>query len=217
MPKKRPVSESPEGARRKVAILRAATELFARGGYRDASLASVANAVGLTPPGLLHHFPSKPDLLVGLLKEREQRDKAVVADALMKHPGDVVSLLQALVAHNAAERNDTWLHTVLSSEATSPDHPAHDFFVARYTRVRTALARTIAKQASASGLAEDEIQALAAICMAVMDGLQVQWLLDPQANMVASFSVFGKLLENALRTESNVPETSVQERPGRAH
>ena len=35
--------------------------------------------------------------------------------------------------------------------------------------------------------------------------------------MVASFSVFGKLLENALRTESNVPETSVQERPGRAH
>ena len=217
MPKKRPVSESPEGARRKVAILRAATELFARGGYRDASLASVADAVGLTPPGLLHHFPSKPDLLVGLLKEREQRDKAVVADALMKHPGDVVSLLQALVAHNAAERNDTWLHTVLSSEATSPDHPAHDFFVARYTRVRTALARTIAKQASASGLAEDEIQALAAICMAVMDGLQVQWLLDPQANMVASFSVFGKLLENALRTESNVPETSVQERPGRAH
>lgn len=200
-----------------MAILRAATELFARGGYRDASLASVANAVGLTPPGLLHHFPSKPDLLVGLLKEREQRDKAVVADALMKHPGDVVSLLQALVAHNAAERNDTWLHTVLSSEATSPDHPAHDFFVARYTRVRTALARTIAKQASASGLAEDEIQALAAICMAVMDGLQVQWLLDPQANMVASFSVFGKLLENALRTESNVPETSVQERPGRAH
>lgn len=217
MPKKRPVSESPEGARRKVAILRAATELFARGGYRDASLASVADAVGLTPPGLLHHFPSKPDLLVGLLKEREQRDKAVVADALMKHPGDVVSLLQALVAHNAAERNDTWLHTVLSSEATSPDHPAHDFFVARYTRVRTALARTIAKQASASGLAEDEIQALAAICMAVMDGLQVQWLLDPQADMVASFSVFGKLLENALRTESNVPETSVQERPGRAH
>lgn len=200
-----------------MAILRAATELFARGGYRDASLASVANAVGLTPPGLLHHFPSKPDLLVGLLKEREQRDKAVVADALMKHPGDVVSLLQALVAHNAAERNDTWLHTVLSSEATSPDHPAHDFFVARYTRVRTALARTIAKQASASGLAEDEIQALAAICMAVMDGLQVQWLLDPQADMVASFSVFGKLLENALRTESNVPETSVQERPGRAH
>jgi AcrR family transcriptional regulator len=198
MPKKRPVSESPEGARRKAAILEAATRLFARNGYRDASLASVADAAGLTPPGLLHHFPSKPDLLVVLLREREQRDKAVVADALRQHPGDVVRLLEALVAHNAAERDDTWLHTVLSAEATSPDHPAHDFFVARYTRVRAALRRTIAEQSSDSGLAKDEIEALATICMAVMDGLQVQWLLDPQADMTANFRVFGKLLGNAL-------------------
>jgi AcrR family transcriptional regulator len=198
MPKKRPVSESPEGARRKAAILQAATELFARNGYRDASLASVADAVGLTPPGLLHHFPSKPDLLVVLLREREKRDKAVVADALKNHPGDVVRLLEALVTHNAAEHDDTWLHTVLSAEATSLDHPAHDFFVARYARVRTALGRTIAEQSSASDLAEDEIDALATICMAVMDGLQVQWLLDPQTDMIASFRVFGKLLQKAL-------------------
>lgn len=198
MPEKRPVSESPEGARRKAAILQAATELFARNGYRDASLASVADAVGLTPPGLLHHFPSKPDLLEVLLKEREQRDKAVVAEALGNHPGDVVRLLEALVAHNAAEHDDTWLHTVLSAEATSPEHPAHDFFVARYARVRNALGRTIAEQSSASGLAKEEIDALATICMAVMDGLQVQWLLDPQADMTASFRIFGKLLQMAL-------------------
>jgi AcrR family transcriptional regulator len=200
MPKKRPTSESPEGTRRKAAILKAATQLFARNGYRDASLASVADAVGLTPPGLLHHFPSKPDLLEVLLREREQRDKAVVADALGKYPGDVVRLLEALVAHNEAERDDTWLHTVLSAEATSPDHPAHDFFAARYTRVRNALGRTIAEQSSASTLDKDEIAALAAVCMAVMDGLQVQWLLDPQTDMTANFKVFGKLLQNALGT-----------------
>lgn len=198
MPKKRPTSESPEGARRKAAILKAATQLFARNGYRDASLASVADAVGLTPPGLLHHFPSKPDLLEVLLREREQRDKAVVADALRKHPGDVARLLEALVAHNEAERDDTWLATVLSAEATSPDHPAHAFFKARYTRVRTALRRTIAEQAAASAMAKEDIDALASLCMAVMDGLQVQWLLDPEADMIANFKVFGKLLQNAL-------------------
>ena len=154
---------------------------------------------------------------MGLLKEREQRDKAVVADALIERPGDVVSLLQALVAHDAAERNDTWLHTVLSSEATSPGRGDHDFFVARYTRVRTALARTIAKQASASGLAEDEIQALAAICMAVVDGLQVQWLLDPQANIVAQLLHSASFWRTLSSTESNVPETSgAGDRPGRA-
>jgi AcrR family transcriptional regulator len=198
MPKKRPASESPEGARRKAAILTAAAEQFARNGYRDASLASVAEAAGLTPPGLLHHFPSKPALLEGLLREREQRDKAVVADALSKYPGDVVRLLEALVAHNEAERDDTWLHSVLSAEATSPDHPAHNFFKARYTRVRTALGRTITRQSSASTLAKEDIQALATLCMAVMDGLQIQWLLDPQTDMIANFRVFGKLLHNAL-------------------
>jgi AcrR family transcriptional regulator len=198
MPKKRPSSESPEGARRKAAILKAAAELFARNGYRDASLASIAHAADLTPPGLLHHFPSKPALLEILLREREQSDKAVVSDALGKYPGDVARLLEALVAHNQAERDDTWLHTVLSAEATSPDHPAHNFFRARYTRVRTALRRTITEQSSASTLAKEDIEALATVCMAVMDGLQIQWLLDPQIDMVASFRVFGKLLQAAL-------------------
>lgn len=208
MPKKRPTSESPEGTRRKAAILRAATQLFARNGYRDASLASVADAVGLTPPGLLHHFPSKPDLLEVLLREREQRDKAVVADALARYPGDVVRLLEALVAHNEAERDDTWLHTVLSAEATSPDHPAHDFFAARYTRVRTALGRTITEQSAASPLDKDEVAALATLCMAVMDGLQVQWLLDPKTDMNANFKVFGKLLHSALGQDGALGQDS---------
>ena len=43
-----------------MAILRAATELFARGGYRDASLASVADADGLTRPGC--STTSRPNL-----------------------------------------------------------------------------------------------------------------------------------------------------------
>ena len=36
------------------------------------------------------------------------------------------------------------------------------------------------------------------LCMAVMDGLQVQWLLDPKTDMNANFKVFGKLLHSAL-------------------
>lgn len=212
MPKKRPVSELPEGTRRKAAILRAATQLFARNGYRDASLASIAGEAGLTPPGLLHHFPSKPALLEVLLREREQRDKALVAEALRTYPGDVVRLLEALVAHNEAERDETWLATVLAAEATSPDHPAHDFFAARYTRVRTALRRTIAQQASASSLAKEDIAALATLSMAVMDGLQVQWLLDPQTDMIANFRVFGKLLQDALGVPR--PEPTEPGEPG---
>jgi AcrR family transcriptional regulator len=197
VPKKRPVSEYPEGARRKAAIIRAAARLFALNGYRDASLASIAGEAGLTPPGLLHHFPSKPELLLAVLRDRERRDKKMVADVIETSPGDVVQVLQKLLAHNAAERTDSLLHVVVSAESTSPAHPAHDFFVARNTRVRNALCRSIGKQAG-SDVTEAELNALATISIAVMDGLQLQWLLDPEVDMAANFEVFGGMLKQAI-------------------
>lgn len=210
MPKKRPVSEYPEGARRKAAIIQVATELFASNGYRDASLASIADGAGLTQPGLLHHFPSKSELLLAVLRGRELRDKALVADAIKEFPDDVAHLLEALVSHNSTDRNDTSLHTVISAEATSPSHPAHDFFVARYSRVRNALRRSMAKS-TATPLTDDQALALATISMAVMDGLQVQWLLDPEVDMVANFKVFGMLLQRALlATEELRPSAAIR-------
>ena len=63
---------TPRGERSKETILEAALPLFARQGYRGASLASIASAAGLTQPGLLHHFPSKEELLLGLLDPRAE-------------------------------------------------------------------------------------------------------------------------------------------------
>jgi AcrR family transcriptional regulator len=203
VPRKRPVSEYLGGAQRKATIIKMAVRLFANRGYRDASLASVAEAADLTLPGLLHHFPSKPDLLFAVLRHGEQRDKALVADAIREHPDDVARLLGALVAHNESAREDTLLRTVIAAEATSPEHPAHDFVKARYVRVRTALRRSIAKQSAPAGLSDDQVKALAIISMAVMDGLQVQWLLDPEIDMIENFKVFGDLLRRAIAEPSD--------------
>jgi AcrR family transcriptional regulator len=198
VPRKRPVSEYLEGTKRRAAIIRAAARLFALNGYRDASLASIASEADLTQQGLLHHFPSKPELLRAVLRDRERRDKELVADMIERSPDDVVRVLKMLLAHNAAERTDSLLHVVVSAEATSPAHPAHEFFVARNTRVRKALCRSIGKQAAGSGITEAELNALATISLAVMDGLQLQWLLDPEVDMAANFEVFGGLLKQAI-------------------
>jgi AcrR family transcriptional regulator len=202
VPRKRPVTEYPEGARRKAVIIRVATKIFALNGYRDASLASIASQADLTQQGLLHHFPSKSELLLAVLRDRERRDKSLVAGAIETYPDDVARLLKVLVAHNAANRDDTLLHTVISTEATSPSHPAHEFFVARYIRVRNALTRSIGKQAATSALTKEQITALATISMAVMDGLQIQWLLDPEIDMVANFEVFGSLVQRAIASST---------------
>jgi len=198
VPKKRPVSEYLGGAQRKAAIIKAAVRLFANRGYRDASLASVAEAADLTLPGLLHHFPSKADLLFAVLSRGEQQDKALAAEAIREHPDDVARLLETLVRQNASAREDTLLRTVIAAEATSPEHPAHEFVTARYVRVRNALRRSIAKQSAPAGLSDEQVRSLAVISMAVMDGLQVQWLLDPEIDMVENFRVFGELLRRAI-------------------
>jgi AcrR family transcriptional regulator len=49
------------------AILQAATALFAERGFEGASVQEIAEAVGLTKPGVLHHFPSKDEIRQAVL------------------------------------------------------------------------------------------------------------------------------------------------------
>ena len=78
------------GLARREAILRAASEAFATHGYRGASLAMIADRVGMSTPGLLHHFPTKEHLLIDLLALRQERDAARVK-ALVSERGGAFS------------------------------------------------------------------------------------------------------------------------------
>jgi hypothetical protein len=73
------------------------------------------------------------------------------------------------------------LFTILSAESIDADHPAHEHFRARYRAAREAFATWIA-DAQADGEMVDTIapDQLAAIVIAVMDGLQMQQHLDEQ-------------------------------------
>ncbi len=54
-------------------LLRAATRLFAERGYDGTSLQSIADAVGIKKPSLLHHFESKDALRQAVLDELLER------------------------------------------------------------------------------------------------------------------------------------------------
>jgi hypothetical protein len=79
------------------------------------------------------------------------------------------------------------------------DHPSHDYFVNRYQRIRDIFNAYIADLDDGAIPADLDVDQLSSLIFAVMDGLQIQWLLDPEkVNMTDSFSLFTKLLHGYL-------------------
>ncbi|MET0297709.1 MAG: TetR/AcrR family transcriptional regulator [Microbacterium sp.] len=188
---KRPRGEYAKSAATRTAILDAALEVFAESGYRSGSLREVASRVGMSEAGLLHHFRSKSALLQAVLDHRDELSRSVVDFNL---PDGVASLraLVLLAERNASTPGVVELYCTLSAEATSPDHPAHAYFVNRYKYVRESITGSFERVEAAGRLLPgvDPLRAAVAT-VALMDGLQVQWLLDPTTtDMAAALSEF---------------------------
>ncbi|MDG9717127.1 TetR/AcrR family transcriptional regulator [Streptomyces sp. DH24] len=173
---------------RRAEIVRAALEVIAERGYRGASLAAVAERVGLTQQGLLHHFPTKEALLVAVLRERDRWD--AVPDSQWR-----LDLLASLVEYNAMRPGIIQTFSALLGESVTEGHPARDYFGERYTRVRANMAAVLRAEYGdrlPNGLTPERA---APLLVAVMDGLQYQWLLDPESvDMPGAFRDFLTLL-----------------------
>jgi AcrR family transcriptional regulator len=175
-------------------ILRAALDVFAERGYRGTSLAAVAERVGLTQQGLLHYFSSKEKLLVEVLRLRDELDHGRFStDASSNSTG--LEQLAELVAYNATRPGIVQSFTVLSAESVTEDHPARPYFAERYPATRRRLAEAVCAELGDQLPAGLTPQQAAALLVAVMDGLQLQWLLDPdEIDMPALFRAFVALL-----------------------
>jgi AcrR family transcriptional regulator len=182
---RKPRGEYAKSAATRTAILDAALEVFAESGYRAGSLREVAERVGMSEAGLLHHFRSKSALLMAVLDHRDELARSLVDFDL---PDGIEALrgLVTLAEHNASIPGVVELYCTLSAEATSPAHPAHAYFVNRYESVRESITASFRRVAEAGRLNPGVDPGRAAVAtIALMDGLQVQWLLDPQSTDMA--------------------------------
>ena len=159
--------------------------LYGEVGYRGASLREIAARSGISHPGLMHHFPTKESLLLAVLAHRDEVDSEWLS--MGETTGmDTLRRLVALVSLNATRRGIVELFAVLSAEATSPDHPAHAFFVGRYRNAVEAAELTYAQVRDEGGLRPGiDPGAAARQLIALMDGLQMQWLLDDRSTDMA--------------------------------
>jgi len=190
----------PETLARREEILRAAMHVFGSRGYHQGSLAEVADQVGITHAGVLHHFGSKDRLLTAVLEFRDREDVEHLEGQHIPGGLDLFRHLVRTATVNAGRPGIVQAYTVIAGEAVTDGHPASAWVTARFTGLRAdiagALRQVVDERRAAGGddadleLTDAALDTAASAIIGVMDGLQTQWLLDPDAVDLAGATAF---------------------------
>ena len=172
-----------KGVAKREEILDAALEIIAREGYRRTSVRELAKAVGLSQAGLMHHFASKDELFIEILRRRDEVDTARLQD----HPeAGILENFPRVVEHNSQVPGLVQLYVNFAAEAVGPNHIGKQFFIERFERLREELAEEL-RQGQQDGKFQAGLDpdSAARTLLALSDGLQARWLLDPSFDMAA--------------------------------
>lgn len=119
-------------------IVRAATELVARGGYREAQVAAVARRAGVATGTVYRHFSSKAELLAEVFRTAARREIEAVTAAAEAHddPAEALAAAVTTFARRAlAGRRLAW---ALLAEPVDPAVDAERLAYRRAYRERIA-------------------------------------------------------------------------------
>jgi AcrR family transcriptional regulator len=158
---------------------------FAQHGFRGASIANIAEEAQISEPGLLHHYPSKRDLLFGVLERPETQSHAWAATDTDSGVG-VEELMTGIAQSHETDPTFIRFFLVLAAESLNPSHPAHQWFQARYDRTQRAFASWLEADQARGRIRTDIDPMLASqLLIAALDGLELQHLLAPADGSIA--------------------------------
>lgn len=204
-----------KGIAKREEMLSRALDVIAREGYAGASVKELAAAVGLSQGGLLHYFDSKEELFTAILRKRDEVDLALfdgpgaaapsgagtassgdtgdsgAGTVLFSTAGLTFDELRdgflAVIRHNSEVPGLVQLFSRMAVDAADPAHPAHGFFLERGERLREAFVHALADAQAAGRVRSDVDPAMfARVYQAVADGMQLQWMLEPDVDMAAA-------------------------------
>lgn len=163
--------------RRREEILDLAIDMVTSGGASALSLRSLAERLGVTHVAVLHHFDSKEELLIQVLRRAEKR---ALGDALVLRLGQSTEdlMVEAWRAYEAApaliELQSLLLQSVYTEDGLARAHTS-----LRNAQLRELLAVALrAEQATGAVRSDVDPDLMAAVLSASFDGLRQQWFLE---------------------------------------
>ncbi|GEK87429.1 TetR family transcriptional regulator [Microbacterium aerolatum] len=145
----------------------------------QASLSEIAERADISVAGLNHHFSTKTQLLEAVFDHKQRETEARFTST------DPMALLRAaldLAEQGQSDPQGTRFFAVMSTEATSPDHPAHEYFRRRYETTLDLVRASFVTLREQGRLRPGVDPADAARAyIGLSDGLQIQALYQPEA------------------------------------
>lgn len=224
-------------------ILNEAVVLFGEHGYAGTSLADIANAADISKAGLLHHFSSKDELFCKVLERRDREDALSILVESPAGEGDTVeapvdtignldtldvagasdldgnpwALLERyieLLERNVAHRDLTAIYTATAVSVLDAEHPAHRW-MANHLNSSVERFESSFEAGKTAGLVDPKMPSrlVARSLVALIDGLQLQWLCSTTPGTAAAESLSTdlvaeiRLYADCLRSQWEVQET----------
>ena len=224
-------------------ILNEAVVLFGEHGYAGTSLADIANAADISKAGLLHHFSSKDELFCKVLERRDREDALSILVESPAGEGDTVeapvdtignldtldvagasdldgnpwALLERyieLLECNVAHRDLTAIYTATAVSVLDAEHPAHRW-MANHLNSAVERFESSFEAGKTAGLVDPKMPSrlVARSLVALIDGLQLQWLCSTTPGTAAAESLSTdlvaeiRLYADCLRSQWELQET----------
>lgn len=185
-----------KGVARRQEILDRAIAVFAKRGAERTSLRAIAREVGVTHAALSHYFGSLEELLVEVYRQHERTGDEREQTSVDATPGEIMRVS----AHENREiPGMVQLYSTLVANALEEGRPAsREFATARFARLRGELTERVRHNQRSGRIRTDiDAESVAALVIAASDGLQTQWLLEPDVDHEGALALLDRLLAPA--------------------
>ncbi|WP_280505500.1 TetR/AcrR family transcriptional regulator [Nocardia farcinica] len=192
-----------KGEDRRQRILTVAQRLLTRNGWRNTTVAMVAREAGVSPAGLLHHFPSKDQLLHAVLDAKDADDlaQADLTGDLFVEIGRVAERIQ-----RSPELVGTFV--VMLVENLQPEAPLHDRLLDRW-KLAVGIVAAIIRHNQELGhyRADMDADVRAVEIVAFINGMEISWLLDHSIPLAKVFEEYTRALARDFAPATAPPAT----------
>lgn len=176
------------GVATRLEIVHAGAAVFGELGFTAGTLRQIADLIGLSPAALLRHFGTKEGLLLAVLGH--WMEQIAKLDCLKADGVEFFHRLPELVRFHVNQSGLIGLFLTIATEAAAPEHPAYDLIQSHQKATIELFSGKLEDAIQRGELPrmpierqQSEIRRL----VAMMDGLELQWMLNPSLDVEAEF------------------------------